>query len=214
MNEQIDFWGDLLFKTKLFFEKEFVGKTKIRFFSVAIVVFCLGTGIDRVDTQLVKFDMRGNLDQIEFINNWLGYWGFSILIGAIGGYILYLIGGWFYNVRVTWSGGTGNLDQSRNIYVYSNFFNLLIIILISIFETLKNTIPYDPMLELEISDLVTSLFLLFFLFHSIYLSFTGVTTVTNVDVGKARIWFVLLPILIYLISFGALFMIFMSYFEY
>ena len=84
MSELLIFWNELLFKPKHFFRKEFIGNTKIRFFNIALAVFCIGYGIDKIDKQLVKFDLRGNLDQIEFFNNWIGFWAFAIIGGGIG----------------------------------------------------------------------------------------------------------------------------------
>lgn len=211
MNEILNFWKDLLIKPKDFFRKEFIGNTKIRFFNIAIAVFCIGYGIDKANKQLIKFDLRGNLDTINFLNNWIGFWAFAIIGGAIGGYILYLIGGWFYDIRLKWSNGTSNLEQSRNLYLYSNFFLYLTIVLTGVQETIINQKPYDTLEVFNLFDFISIVLLLFFIFHSIYISFIGVTTVTDVDIKKARIWFALLPIVFYLFIFGALVMLLVNY---
>ncbi|WP_223034055.1 YIP1 family protein [Hanstruepera marina] len=213
MNDQLNFWKALLITPKQFFINEFSDKTKVRFFNTAIVIFCLGYGIDQANRQLTRFDIKGKLDQIAFVNDWIGFWISAVIAGAIGGYIVYLIGGWFYDVRLKWAKGSGNLDLSRRLYLYSNFYLNLTIIFICIVETIKNRKPYDPFEDFQLFDAVSILFLLFFIFHSIYLSFTGVTTLTDVDKKLATVWFAILPTLLYIFLFGALIILFASYFS-
>ncbi|EAR15071.1 YIP1 family protein [Robiginitalea biformata] len=211
MENASKFWIQLLVYPKEFF-KSHVLENKLKYFNFAIVVFCLGYGIDRLEKQLVKFEIRGILDKLEFINTWTGFWLVSLAIGAIGGYILYLIGGWFYNVRVKWSAGEGNLEKSRALYLYSNFFISLFIILDSLIETIIYPIPYDPYSYLQSFEIIAIPLLFFFIFHSIYISYAGVTTITDVKKGRAIIWFLVLPILVYLVVYIALISILYSYF--
>src|SRR4030095_11288547 len=95
----LNFWSDLFLKPEDFFSKNFADtKKQPAYFILAVVVFGIGFGIDRVDRQFARYDLKGKLDEIEFLNNWVGYWLFAIIGGVIGGFILYLIGGWFFNV--------------------------------------------------------------------------------------------------------------------
>ncbi len=212
MKNTSQFWIQLLMNPKEFFKTQ-VQENKIKYFNFAIIVFCLGYGIDRLEKQLVKFELRGTLDTFEFINTWPGFWLISLVAGAIGGYILYLIGGWFYNIRVKWSLGEGNLEKSRILYLYSNFYISLIIILDTLIETFINPIPYDPYSDLNSFEIISIPILLFFIFHSIYLSYVGVTAITNVNRGRAKIWFLVLPIILYIVVYITLFIILFNYFK-
>ncbi|MBT8299882.1 MAG: YIP1 family protein [Maribacter sp.] len=210
MSNFSQFWVQLLMNPKKFFAKN-LQEDKINYLNFATIVFCLGYGIDRLEKQLVKFELRGTLDTYEFINTWLGFWLIALVGGAIGGYILYLIGGWFYNLRVKWSLGEGNLKKSRILYLYSNFYISAVIILITLLETVINPIPYDPYAEMHIIEIISIPIILFFLFHSIYISYSGLSVTTEVNKGRAIVWFIVLPILFYTVAYSTLFYILINY---
>ncbi|MEM7185992.1 MAG: Yip1 family protein [Bacteroidota bacterium] len=203
MSEQLDAWAQLFSNPKSFFIKD-RETNDMGLFITAMIIFCLGYGIDRVDRQLVKFDVRGTLDDFEFLNSWPGYWLVSIVGGAIGGYIAYLIGGWFYNVRVKWSKGKGDLKYSRRIYLFANFYVYLANVVVSLCATLILPLPYDPYAEFSAFDGASAVILLFMIFYSLYISFSGVMATTGADKTRATIWFIVLPAFFYIAAFGAL----------
>ncbi|SHJ28116.1 YIP1 family protein [Aquimarina spongiae] len=203
MKKQIDAFAQLLIDPKSFFKNDLETNDK-NLFAIAMVVFCIGYGIDRMDRQLVKLDLRGTLDEFGFFNTWIGYWSISIIGGAIGGYILYLIGGWFYHVRVKWSKGKGDLDHSRRLYLFSNFYLYLSIALVSVCATLILSRPYDPYAEFSVFDGITGIVVILAIFYTIYISFSGVMSTTEAERTRAVIWFIVLPAFFYIVSFSAL----------
>lgn len=206
----LSFWKDLFLHPRSFFRKYFNEQQPL-YFTLAIVVFGIGYGIDRLDRQLTKFDLRGRLDDVDFINNWVGYWAFAIIGGIIGGYILYLIGGWFFNVRLKWSKGTSNIEKSRHIYLYSGVISSTVIILTTVVSMFLNNKPYDSESESIVWDLVSMILLLFFLYYSVYVSYCGVRTITNAEKVKSRIWFLILPMGVYTIAYTTLFALLIKY---
>ena len=142
---------------------------------------------------MTKYDLKGKLDDLDFLNNWIGYWIFAITGGIIGGYILYLIGGWFFNVRLKWSKGTGDIDKSRYIYLYSGVVSSSVIILTTLVSMLINNKPYDSGLELNLWDLTSLILSVFFIYYSVFVSYTGVRTITDADKLRSKIWFLILP---------------------
>jgi len=209
---EIGFWSNLFLKPKSFFTDNFTDSLReTNFFKTAIVLFGIGYGLDKADRQLIKFDLRGRLDDVEFLNNWFGYWAFGIIGGIVGGYILYLIGGWFYNVRVKWSNGSSDLNKSRLIYLFSNVVLYSTIILVSLIDTFLYDKPYDPNSAFGIWDTIGVVMLLFFVYYSVYVSYTGVTSTTDVNLNRARLWFLLLPIILYTAAFSAVIVLFMNF---
>lgn len=208
----IDFWTDLFINPKEFFAKNLTdSKLQPAYFPLAIIVFGIGYGIDRLDRQLTKYDLKGKLDDLDFLNNWIGYWIFAIIGGIIGGYILYLIGGWFFNVRLKWSKGTGDIDKSRYIYLYSGVVSSTVIILTTLVSMLLNNKPYDSESEFNLWDLTSLILLIFFIYYSVFVSYTGVRTITDADKLRSKIWFLILPVFLYTLAYIAIFVLIYNY---
>ena len=52
-----DFWMNLFIRPKVFFKRNLINsKQQPSYFPLAIIVFGIGYGIDRLDRQLTKFD--------------------------------------------------------------------------------------------------------------------------------------------------------------
>ncbi len=203
MNTFLNFFVLILIKPKVFFKEHFQQRDNTHE-NLALVFFGLGYGIDRMDRQLIKFDLRGKTELLDMLNSWPIYWLIAIIGGAVGGYILYLIGGWFYNLRLKWSKGTADLSQSRNLYLFSNFWLFTPIVLITLVNLLFYDLPYDPYTSYPIFDILSALMILGAIFYSVFISYTAVRTVTDADKGLAILWFIVAPVLYYLISFSAL----------
>ena len=208
----ITFWTELFLKPKLFFKKYLRNsESQPAYYNIAIAIFCIGYGIDRLDQQLMKFDLRGNLDEAGLLNNWIVYWVVAILGGFIGGYILYLIGGWFFNVRLKWSKGTGDIEKSRYIYLYSGVVSFAVIILATLLSMTFNNKPYISESESFLWDLISAVLLLFFIFYSVYVSYTGVRAITDAEKVRSRIWFLIIPMVFYMGMYITVFTFFFNY---
>ncbi|MBI2966295.1 MAG: YIP1 family protein [Bacteroidetes bacterium] len=206
------FWTKLFSNPDDFFQKYLPGNKKWPpYFVLTLIVFGISYGIDRIDAQLIKNDLKGNLDEIPFINNWLGYWIMAIIGGVMGGSILYLIGSWFFNVRLKWSKGTGNITKSRFIFLYSGVIYGWVIILVTFTGMLLNPKPYDPDSDINLWDLSTLCIQLFFVYYSIYVSYCGVRSITDADKFRRKIWFLILPVVFYTILYITLFVLVFNY---
>lgn len=202
----IDFWTSLFVEPKAFFSK-YLADTEEQppYFVLAIILFGIGAGINRLDKQLTKYDLNGRLDDIDFLNNWIGYWLIAVIGGIIGGILLYLIGGWFFNVRLKWSKGTGDIDKSRYIYLYSGVVSSAVVILLTLVSTLISSKPCDSESAFNLWDLTSLALLIFFAYYSVYVSYSGVRAITDADKMQSKIWFLILPIILYTLVYFALF---------
>jgi hypothetical protein len=208
----IDFWHQLVFHPKKFFSETFDGRSS-PFLFITIAIYGMSKAMDRVDQQFVKADLRGNLDQYEWLNNWPTYWIFILVMGAISGYIFYLLGGWFYNLRIKWSGGTSDREKAKFLFLYPEFVPSLIYVLNTAIYMLGSPIPYDAYSDLTTGEAIGLILMLTATYYSIRISYIGVTTTTDVSVQRARIWFLILPIVVYTLAFGAIFGVMISYFS-
>lgn len=208
-SNSITFWTELYLKPKLFFKKNLRNsKKQPAQYNLASIIFCLGVGVDYVDRQLVKLEYRGVLEGLPFLNNWFVYWPIAIISGFIGGYLLYLVGGWFFNVRLKWSKGTSDLNKSRYIFLYSGVVSSAIIILITLISMTYNSKPYDLGSDVHLWDLIASVLLLFFAYYDTFLGYIGVRSITDADKLQSVIWFLVLPFVfqtvVYIIVFSVL----------
>lgn len=198
-----EFWSELFLKPKVFFQKNlFDSKEKPAYFILAIIIFGIGNGIDRLDGRMTKFDLQGNFTALERVNNWPTYWIIAILGGILGSILLYFIGGWFYNVRLKWSKGTSDIKKSRYIYLYSGVVLYAVIIMITIILMFINPKPYDIEGSFNLWDQISLFLVFFFAFYSIYVSYSGVRTITDADKSRARLWFLILPIIFYALVYA------------
>lgn len=208
----INFWTDLFLRPKDFFKNNLVDSTiEPAYFPLAIIVFGIAYGIDRLDRQLMKYDLKGKLDDLDILNNWIGYWIFAIIGGILGGYILYLIGAWFFNVRLKWSNGTGDIEKSRYIYLYSGVISSSVIIFTTLVSMFISNKPYDPEAAFKLWDFASLVALIFFVYYAVYVSYIGVQTITDADKVRSKIWFLYLPFLFYTLSYITVFILIYNY---
>lgn len=201
-NKFVQFWMELFFKPTLFYKKRLRNAHKEpAYFNFVLIVFGIGYGINRMDSQLIKIDMRGDLLKFGFLNNWFVYWLIVIFGGLIGGYFTYLIGGWFYDVRIRWSKGTRDLNKSRYMYLYSGVVFYIVVMIETIIAMFFYRHPYSTSEVNTVFDISSSIILLFFIFYSIYISFKGVRSITNAEKNRSILWFIVLPIIYYVIVF-------------
>jgi Yip1 domain len=173
---------------------------------VVIVTWCYGVAnaIDRIDQELVRAEVgrpRRGWEQLApmITESWLGFWAWVLAFGAIGGLLLWLIGGWWYRVRLKWSGAhEPDKRLARLVYVYSSFVQSGPVVAF----TLVSTIVYADYAQAYASESSYAVLLLLFPFWSLISSYLGVLTLFEVSRWKARIWFVILPGLLYIVALG------------
>jgi MFS family permease len=202
----ITFWTELFLKPKLFFKKNLRDSSRQpAYYNIAMIIYCIGYGIDRLDLQLMKLDLRGKLDEAGYLNNWIVYWLIAIIGGLIGGYILYHIGGWFFNLRLKWSKGTSDIEKSKHIYLYSGVVSNSIIVLTTLISMTFNNKPYISDSGLYFWDIISPILLLFFVYYSIYISYSGVRSITDADKLRSKLWFIIIPVIFYTVVYITVF---------
>lgn len=200
----VDFWLKLIFFPKEYFRENYKEKEK-PYFWFTITVFGLSNAIDRIDNQFVKHDLAGRFEKIEFLNNWVAYWVLASVSALVTSYLIYLVGGWFYNLRVEWAKGKANIDSSRFLYLYTSFIPSIVYVISTFSQTITRDKPYIVGEDENYSQLFLSFIMIIITFYSVYISYCGVCIITNPDKWKARFWFLFLPIFVYSLAIFTLF---------
>ncbi len=172
------------------------------------VTLCFGMAnvIDRIDSNLMKADYAATTSStaeiwVGIAQSWITFWLVVLLMGAVSGFFIWLIGGWWYKMRLLWSGAhKPDKEQARYVFIYSSFIYTGPIFL----TTLLYTVLYPNYLVAYAEDIIFSYIILILLFYAIFVSYQGATTVFEVVKWKARLWFVILPILFYLVLLGVI----------
>lgn len=153
----------------------------------------IAEAIDRVDRSLLKRE-SGSPAPVE---SWLAFWELVLFLGAIGGVFLYYLGGWWYRVRLRWSGAVEpDKRLARLTYIYSSFIYAAPAVLLP----LSRTLAYPSYLEGYNSADASPLFIAIFPLWSFLASYSGATTLFDLSVWKARLWFLILPSTAYVIA--------------
>ncbi|MCK9686331.1 hypothetical protein [Scleromatobacter humisilvae] len=164
----------------------------------------LASAIDRIDSKLVmaQAGLGGSAAQFALAigETWTRYWGFVAVIGTIGAGLLWLIGGWWYRLRLGWSGAVRpDPTTARQVYVLQN----LVFALPALLVTIVNTLRFDNagVAAAAAVDAGTVLVLVLLLW-SVRVSYCAATTVFELKPGAARLWFFALPFALYLFVGG------------
>ena len=170
----------------------------------AALIAGLASAIDRIDSKLVMAQAGVGGSATPFVlaigETWTRYWTFVGAIGVIGAGILWLVGGWWYRLRLRWSGAVRpDPTTSRQVYVLQN----LVFALPALLVTIANTLRFDNGSLAAAADIdVGTVLVLVLLLWSCWVSFCAATTVFELKPGAARLWFLVLPFVLYLFVGG------------
>ncbi len=158
-----------------------------------------------IDTNLMRGDLRNpsvGWDVLEpwLLDSWVSYWGFVLLAGIGGAVLIWYVLGWWYHVRIRWSGDPErDKRRARLTMVWSG----LVQALPTLIYLVVATAVYSSYREVRSSEEIFSLLLIVFPYWSVLVSYKGVRARFGVGKWRARLWFLILPTLAYLVAFGA-----------
>ena len=123
------------------------------------------------------------------LGSWFALWTAAIIMGALSGILVWFIGGWWFRMRLRFSGAR-NADPLSARLVYIHAFSsgaipsiVRVLILVPRYSSVYQALSDD-------SFILTSLVLPFW---SIYLAYRGAVGSFEVRRTPARIWFLILP---------------------
>lgn len=168
-------------------------------FTLAYATWIVGIAgvMSRISMEQIKedFGRSGSAILDAALESWPSYWLFCAAAGALGGMMFYAIGGWWYRVRLELSGADWpDARLARRVYIFASLIADLPLVLV----TASQAAFYATPLAAERADPGWwYLGMMLLPFWSVYASYRGVRTLFDVVRWKARIWFLVLPSLVY-----------------
>ena len=167
---------------------------------VATWVVGMNWVLGRFERMMLRADLGDpNETLLSVSQSWLNFWVIIAVAGIVAGAFVWVIGTWWYRVRLGWSGASNpSTDAARVVYVYSG----LVWAVPTLLWTLAQTFRFPNFAAAWGSESVWDLVLLVFPFWACWVSYRGVRTVFHVRPGRALLWFLVLPIVGFLFAFG------------
>lgn len=200
----------LFIKPKIFFETiKKIDMSHIHIVTYLVAIFMV---MDRIDGKLAKNSLSANPDFSAYsfiLDSWGNYWLSVLGLGVIASFIVWFFYGWWYEIRLKWCGVENiNTDLVRRVNVLQWF----VVALPAIIVTIIQTFIYENYLETFLSEEIWSgIIFILFSFYSCWVSYTASKVVFTAN-NKALIWFLILPLVVYLIAFFAVFAVVISRF--
>ena len=167
-------------------------------------------GIARASDELIKLIWRaeqglGSPDVVEplmgVMESWLAYWAWIMGLGLFAAITYWYIGGWWYRLRLGFSGVVDpDPRTARLVMTYSSLCAALPIFAALVMYTLVFP-SYGAFWSAErgiVSDV-----LVMFPVWAISVSYLGVSATFEASVWKSRVWFLFLPVLLFMAGIGA-----------
>lgn len=171
-------------------------------FLIAIWIMGAATVVERIDYALIAQDFGAQAGpSLAAAHSWPVLWVVAAVFGVLHGWLVWLVGGWWYWIRVALSGADDPDPRlARGVYVWQNLVadvpNLLFMVLY--------TFAFANYAAAQDSDQFWTFIPSIFFLWSCFTSYFGVTAAfPQVSKVKAALWFVVAPLLFY----TALFMV-------
>lgn len=172
---------------------------------IAIWIVGASFAMGRLDRMLIQADMgraRPASDTLlpMLTESWTGFWMLLLLGGALWAVFSWYVGGWWYGLRLRWSGvASPPALEPRLLHTYST----LVTALPSLVYAIVVTLVFDSYADAWASDESWSTSLLVFPFWSVVTSYRGLSRWYHpIRPWAARVWFIILPCAVYLVVYG------------
>lgn len=173
---------------------------------VSAVLMGIAGAIGRIDTKIIQAELGHASKGWQSMSSWLlsswaNYWLVVSAAGLLGAGFLWYLGGWWYKKRLQWSGeDQASAALARRVYTMQEFVVSGPTVLVALIQTLL----FSDYREAWQADEQWSSAILVFAFWSCWTSYTAATTAFRVSKIKARIWFLILPALLYVVALGVI----------
>jgi hypothetical protein len=178
---------DLFFRPRHFF-RSFAAAPHPLLTAICALLFGMAGAIERTETNF----LRGR--PVPWVEDWNTYWLAILAFGALGGLFYFVVGGWWYRLRIRWCGAEQpDAALAKRVYLFSAQVYALPALVVT---TIENSVFPTPVEGIH-SDSWWYAPLLVFPFWSAVVSYLGVRTMFEVRRLHALVWFIVLPSLLY-----------------
>lgn len=145
--------SNLFIRPRKFFTSR-LALNKTGFIIIATWVYGIVRVIGEIEEEVLRADISGQAARLELIapvvESWGTFWTWSIVFGAGSGLLYWLIGGWWFRLRLIWSGATDpDKRTARLAYIYPTLVLSLPTILYYLGQTVFFLIILKPIFLLE-----------------------------------------------------------------
>jgi hypothetical protein len=169
---------------------------------LGIVAWIVGINfaIGRVERQMMQADLgRGRGAAPFYAESWFKFWATLLIAGALSAAFAWFVGTWWYRVRLRWSGAVEpSVEPARVLYFYSH----LVWAGPAVLATVGSTLRFPNYAAAWASESAWDALLLVFPIWACVVSYRGVRAVFDVRAGRARFWFLIAPIAVFLVTVG------------
>ncbi|MEM8642779.1 MAG: hypothetical protein AAGG51_28755 [Cyanobacteria bacterium P01_G01_bin.54] len=190
----------LLFQPRQFFSGRF-GLSAKPYVLLVAWVYGMHHVMEGLNRQLLRFEtgLSESRELIELIAPWPLFWLVVGAMGAIAAVVAWQVGGWWYCLRLRWSGAINPEPRlARLIFMYSGFIYTSSNLAFVLWQTFRQS---DYIYAFEDENKLAFLFLIF-PFWAMISGYHGIRANFKVSRWKARFWFIALPCALYLINFA------------
>lgn len=184
----------LYFKPRLFF-KHFVQDHFAVLTALVAWMFGVTSAADRLESAI----SRNPIPQLS--GSWAAFLGAAAVVGVFAAAVYYTLGGWWYRVRLVWSGvADPDPKLTRRVYIYASTVYTLPACMHLLWLSMNYARPIDAFnsSSLHPGDWAMLLFPIW----SVVTSYIGVRTVFRPVGFRAALWFLILPLLLVCVAFG------------
>ncbi len=185
----------LFFRPRIFFP-HFVADASPLLTALCAWLYGMTGVIDRIELQ----GLRDSGPYESIIASWAWCWLFIAALGIVAGLMYFAIGGWWYRVRLRWSGAADpDPGLARRVYLFASQVVAIPILLATLVET--SAYP-TPRAASEAEGSFWYLLLAVFPFWSAWVSYVGARAVMDLRRGLALLWLFILPCAFYMLFFA------------
>ena len=161
---------------------------------------------DRIDRKLMQSDLGSKQDFGQsVVQSWPSYWGIALFGGLVAGAMIWFFGGLWYRLRLGFAGATlPDPREARLVYTFAGLVGAVPSILLTAFYTWR--FP-NYLAAWQSEDLLTSVLNMVplgFLIWSFVVNYRGVLARFEVNLWPARLWFLILPVVLMLAMTGVI----------
>lgn len=171
---------------------------------VSSALMGIAEAMGRVDQKMIQAELGHASKGWEnlaswLLSSWLNYWLVVLAAGATWAVFLWYLGGWWYKKRLQWSGAADPSSiLARRIYTFQE----LVLAGPTVLLALVQTALFANYRDAWQADEFWSTSVLVFVFWSCWTSYVAATTAFQLSKTKARIWFLILPLLLSVAALG------------
>ncbi|MEO0770404.1 MAG: hypothetical protein AAFY72_13415 [Cyanobacteria bacterium J06649_4] len=177
---------------------------------LALACWMVGSAlaITRLEQQLIKAEVGAsdiNLNIVQLMLQWPIFWPVALSLGLVAGWLVWVVGGWWFRMRIKLSGVSDpDPRMARLVMIYAGLVSAVPQLLFVSWWTLV----YEDYLVAYAQDIFLTVLLFCLSFWELFSAYRGVRTLFGVDKWRARLWFIILPACLYLMTFGLVTLIF------